>query len=138
MATDKDFIECKDWSLFHEPRPTIMPLLIWAVVVAIAIGSALYAAKVIAAPVYKGTGDNNQPVMLRLSQEPCTDAKMQAIVSERVRPEMRARLKTAVLTWGGRTWASCWLVHDGIVYSIDEEGAPLQPIPMSRFVDDSV
>lgn len=39
MASDKDFIECKDWSLFHGARKTITPY--WALIIAVLCGLAL-------------------------------------------------------------------------------------------------
>ena len=43
------------------------------------------------------------------------------------------KFKKATLTFGGREWESCWIEMDGFVISIDEEGAPLEPIPARLF-----
>jgi hypothetical protein len=39
VASDKDFVECKDWGLFHRQRKTVTPY--WAVIGAVLLGLAL-------------------------------------------------------------------------------------------------
>lgn len=44
-------------------------------------------------------------------------------------------LKAAKLTWAGKTFQSCWFKLNKHVLSIDEDGAPLQPLPLRMFKD---
>lgn len=41
--------------------------------------------------------------------------------------------KNGTLTYEGKNWRSCWIEVDGTVYSVDSEGAPFQPLPVSIF-----
>lgn len=93
---------------------------------------------VLAAPVYRGTGDNGKPTSLTLLDTPCSDAAVLKHIITRIRPDLAVQFKNARLYWDGKEWASCWLEYQGIVYSIDEEGSALQPIPMDAFRDNAV
>lgn len=93
---------------------------------------ALFVVAAHGAPTFRGQGDNG-PIALVLLDDPCKDAK----VLSHIKQEWHSKLRAARLTWGGREWASCWLEMGGLVYSIDEEGAPLQAIPRRAFRDNS-
>lgn len=93
---------------------------------------------IFAAPTFRSTGNNGQPMSLTLLETKCSNAKVLAHIINRIRPELIDQLKNATLYWEGKSWASCWVEVDGVVYSMDEEGAPLQPIPRSAFLDNSV
>jgi len=73
---------------------------------------------------------------LRLSEEPCTHARVRAALYAKLLDDRR--FKAAVLFYAGRDWASCWADVDGVVLSMDEEGAPLQPLPRREFKDDAL
>jgi hypothetical protein len=98
----------------------------------------IYCAVARAAPIFKAEGANGTPAALRLTAAPCTDAKVLEALREKVSPLLAGKFRAAVLSWDGRIWASCWIDLGGVVYSIDEEGAPFQPIPLELFRDDSV
>lgn len=79
------------------------------------------------------TGD----VKLERHQAACDDADILAHVLRMGGAHVIDKLKKATLTYGGREWRSCWVEIDGYVFSVDEEGAPLQKIPASAFKDKS-
>ena len=83
----------------------------------------------------EGGGDK---IALKLLETRCSDATVLKHLLSKSRPELLDKFKDARLTWGGKEWASCWIEFDGMVYSMDEEGSPLQPIPREMFVDDTV
>ena len=91
-----------------------------------------------AGPVFRSHAPDGRPAALRLFNEPCVNEKVQAFLTVQVRPEFAVQFQRAVLTWAGKDWASCWMEWRGMVYSVDEEGVPFQPIPRSVFKDDSV
>lgn len=103
-----------------------------------------------AALSYFNKGGDGQRAGLRLSDAPCTNEKVLAALKAKVPERFHARFKAAVLTWDGRQWHSCWVrieVQEANgeetphIWSIDEEGAPLDPpngIPLRLFRDDSV
>ena len=87
-----------------------------------------------AAEVFRAE-DGAQSVTLRLHDKPCENPKVVA----HVQPSWLHVLKAATLTWtDGKDYASCWLDADGLVYSIDEGGDPLQPIPRAAFKEESI
>lgn len=93
---------------------------------------------VAAAPTFKTEGANNKPMALTLLATPCKNKDVLRHIADKVRPDLQAKFMAARLLWDGKVWASCWIVMGGIVFSIDEEGSPLQPIPIELFKDDSV
>lgn len=95
-------------------------------------------APALAAEIFKSVGTNGQPMSLTLKDTPCSDVVVLKHLAGNVRPEFLDKFKNARLYWAGKEWASCWLELDGVVYSLDEEGTPLQPIPRSAFRDDAV
>lgn len=94
-----------------------------------------------AAPLFKNTGFDGQPISLRLLDTPCTHPKVKAHLEANVKAEFVSQFKSAVLYYGGKNWASCWIEYQGMVLSYDEEGAPFNPpmgIPLELFKDDAV
>lgn len=94
-----------------------------------------------AAPLFKNVGNDGRPMSLRLLDAPCTNSKVVTHLIANVKPEFISQFKSAVLHYGGRDWASCWIEYQGFVLSYDEEGAPFAPptgIPMELFKEDSV
>jgi hypothetical protein len=116
--------------------------IVGAILFAIVLfGPLLYAVKLYAAPLFKNTGNDGQPVSLRLLDTPCTDPKVSAHLKANVKEEFIPKFKSAVLYYGGKHWASCWVEFNGFVYSYDEEGAPFNPptgIPRALFQEDTV
>lgn len=88
--------------------------------------------------VFKNDRGDGKRMALRLYQTPCADAEVIKNLIPKVSPEWLLKFKTERLTWDGKDWESCWLEVNGVVYSIDSEGAQLQPIPKSLFVDEMV
>ena len=88
--------------------------------------------------VFRAEGKNGHPAALRIFQSPCEDAQVLAHLIRRGAAEMVQGFKKAVLTWDGKDWSSCWIEVDGIVFSLDEENSPFQPVPRAMFKDDSV
>ena len=88
--------------------------------------------------VFRGEHANSGKSMsLRLYFEPCESAAVLKFLLRRVAASVAGEFQRAVLHWEGRPWESCWIEIAGIVYSIDEEGAALQPVRRSLFVDES-
>lgn len=112
--------------------------LVGAVLLGLAsAGLLLYAASAHAAPVFRGQSNDGKVMSLRLLNEPCAE-KVKMHLAVRVPAAFMEKFKAARLTFGGRDWDSCWVEHDGYVFSIDEEGAPLQPIPRTAFREESI
>jgi hypothetical protein len=110
----------------------------WVFIAAAALGVlalSFFAGRATAAEVFKAENEQG-PVVLRLSKEPCTDKKMLDVLYERILDDRR--FKAAVLTYGGKDWKSCWVEVDGAVLSIDEEGAPFQPVPRQMFREEGI
>ena len=85
-----------------------------------------------AADVFNNGRSGDELVVLKLTQNPCTDQKVLAHLV----PQYHAELRAAVLTYRGKQWSSCYIERGGYVHSIDEEGAPLQPIPRRAFLSE--
>lgn len=120
-------------------RMVILPWAIWATVIGITLGAALYPVIARAAEVFRSTDDRGGPMVLKLYKEKCENAAVNsALLQMQIAPQFLFLFKRATLFYWGREWASCWLEHDGRVLSIDEQGSPLQPIPRSMFKDDTV
>jgi len=99
-------------------------LLVVALFALLALGFSVFASEVFTAK------DGKESVTLRLYDKPCTNPKVVALVQ----PSRLPLLKAATLTWtDGKDYASCWVDLNGTVYSIDEGGDPLQPIPRELF-----
>ena len=96
--------------------------------------------------VFKHEDRNGYPMALRLYQSPCLDDKVMGRLIRMVKPDMIEKFQTAVLTWQGKEYASCWIEilqdkedpRSGLIFSVDETGETLQPIPASEFVDDTI
>lgn len=99
---------------------------------------ALWTPKSMAAPTFRGAGDNGQPVALVLHQGECVSPKVLAVIAAKINPAFHAGWRKAVLTYGGKDWESCWFLIGGVVYSLDEEGAQFVPIPRSQFRDSTI
>ena len=91
-----------------------------------------------AAPVFKGRASDGSQVALTLYETPCKHKEVLKYINENVQPSLRDKFLEAKLFWQGKEWSSCWIVMGGIVYSVDEEGAPLQPIPMEAFREQAI
>lgn len=103
--------------------------------------AATWPTKANAAPLFKNIGNDGRPVSLRLLDTPCTHPKVKAHLEANVKDEFIPKFKSAVLHYGGKDWASCWIEYQGFVLSYDEEGAPFAPptgIPLEMFKEDSV
>lgn len=88
------------------------------------------------AEVYRGIDNQGGPAVLTLQEQPCTNAKVLAKLYEQFLDDRR--FKASTLLYHGKEWASCWVERRGTVHSMDEEGAPFQPIPRRLFRDESV
>lgn len=111
-------------------------LIAWLVVVVAGAGGLAYCARAGAAEVFRGFDRQGGVAALKLQEEPCTNKAVMEQLRKRAL-DVR-RFKAAVLTYGGRDWASCWIDLDDTVLSIDEEGAPFQPVPRHLFKDNSI
>lgn len=125
------------------PRLTVLPFLLWALLVGLAIAGVFYASKLYAALNYRAPGANGQVAGLRLSEAPCSYEK----VLKHIKEQFHSRFKAAILTWNGRDWQSCYTEFDApneagkvetFIFSIDEEGAPFNPVPKRMFREDSI
>ena|SRR3990167_1260323 len=97
---------------------------------------AFWPSKAQAAEVFRDKDDRGGPAVLKLSDKPCTNAKVRAHLFDKLLDDRR--FKAATLFYWGREWAACWVDRNGIVHSMDEQGAPLQPVPRTAFKDDAV
>ncbi len=117
-----------------EDRQRLRPLSI--VLAVMCILGLVYAAKeAYGAPMFKS---DDGSVALKLLDTKCSDAKVLAFIAERVQPQYLGKFKDAVLTYGGKQWKSCWIEHQGHIFSIDEEGSPMQPIPVAYFHENTI
>jgi hypothetical protein len=120
----------------RQERATLAQRVIAALGVVCLIVLVGLATNAYAAPVFKSE-HGGHPVVLKLLETPCKP-KVMAHIQRKIRPEFHADMRAAKLTYGGADWDSCWIAVDGHVYSIDEEGAPLQPIPLRAFNEEGV
>lgn len=119
----------------RKQREKLRKLVFVAVTVLATLALAFFAGRATASDVFKS--ENAQgPVVLRLSESPCTDKKVRAALYAKILDDRR--FKAATLTYAGKDWRSCYVEVDGNVLSIDEEGAPFQPVPRHLFKDDSI
>ena len=91
-----------------------------------------------AAPVLKTQDRSGGAVSLTLLETQCSNAVVLKHLLGQVKPELLNKFKDARLLWEGKVWASCWIEIGGMVYSMDAEGVPLQPLPRSAFREGSV
>lgn len=105
---------------------------------AFAVALFIVAPMAMSAPTFKYTPRSGHEIVLRLLDSRCSNAAVLKHLLVRVPPDYLDRFKDARLRYEGKDWASCWFELDGMVYSIDEEGAPLQPIPRDLFRDGTV
>lgn len=70
----------------------------------------------------------------RRLKEPCTDARILPHITESARPNFKA----GILQHNGKFYASCWVEFNGMVFSVDEKGDLLQPLPAGQFRDDTI
>jgi hypothetical protein len=91
--------------------------------------------------VFRATHDDGSPVALRIfTAKPCTDDRVLMFLDKKygAPPDLLPHFKASILTWQGKDWASCWIEQQGYVVSVDEEGAPFQPVRMSRMKDEAL
>ena len=91
--------------------------------------------------VFRATHRDGSPVVFRaFTAKPCTDARILGFLEHKfgAPPELLTRFKAAILIWEGRDWASCWIEQQGYAVSVDEEGAPFEPIPMTKMKDEAL
>lgn len=105
-----------------------------SVVLALVIGAGIVTCH--ASEIYRDRHEDGSPVAYRLTDKPCTDKKVRAYLYMRLLDDRRFR--AGILTWKGKDWASCWIEIRGTVHSIDEEGAPFQPVLRKLFKDESI
>ena len=75
---------------------------------------------------------------LILYDTPCSDPDILAHIVAAGGGRYLEQFKQATLIYRGVTLKSCWLEKDGLVYSIDETGDRLQPLPKSSFRESSI
>ena len=118
-----------------EDRRKLRPWVQGAIGAGCAIALFIAAFNAIGAPMFKSSDGS---VALKLKETPCSDEKVLFFLAQKVQPEFLGKFKDATLTYGGREWKSCWIEHQGHIFSIDEEGAPMQPIPLQYFRENSI
>lgn len=111
-------------------------LFAWLIFIALAGVGIVKCAQ--AAPTFNAFGMDGNPAALELRQTPCENAAVVKHLREKVKPEYISSFRAAVLTWGGKQWASCWIERDGVIFSIDEEGSYFQPTPRRFFRDNAI
>jgi hypothetical protein len=91
--------------------------------------------------VFRGTHQDGSQVALRIfTAKPCTDDRVLMFLDKKygAPPDLLPHFKASILTWQGKDWASCWIEQQGYVVSVDEEGAPFQPVRMSKMKDEGI
>ena len=88
--------------------------------------------------VFKAEGQDGRPMSIRIYDRPCVNASVIKALVVTVKPEFLDKFRAAKLHWHGKDYEACWLEYGGMVYAIDEEGAPLQPLPKSVFGEDGI
>lgn len=139
MASDKDFIECKDWSLFHaDPVERDRRFFYWlrlaewtALAACILFVIGLFLPKPAHADSQVSAPDGT--VVYVRHDAKCDDADIVAHLTRMGAGERVGEFKKGTLTYGGRKWRSCWIEYQEHVVSVDEEGSPLQPLPVRLF-----
>lgn len=112
---------------------------IWMVFISTGIlGVGAWIIEANAAEVFKADMQNGQKMSLTLKETQCSDADVLKHLLARVRPELLNQFKDATLRWEGKDWASCWIDVQGMVYSMDAEGSPLQPLPREMFRESTI
>jgi len=111
--------------------------LVWGAFALLALVFIL-APVVLALEVFKSEGRDGQPMSLTLLETRCGDAAILKHLLTRVNAATLEKFKDARLFYGGKEYASCWVEWDGVVFSIDDTGETLQPIPRSSFKDGAV
>lgn len=113
-------------------RQRLRLMVLWILFGAFIAACAVYGIKKARADEY---ASQRGEVKLVRHQAPCDDADIGAHILRLGGGELLGQFKKATLTYGGREWRSCWVEVHGMVYSVDEEGEPLQAIPASMFKD---
>ncbi len=124
-----------------DPQPRIMrvALAMWTLLIAaMVIGCLAWTIEANAAEVFATEDRTDQAMSLTLLETKCSNEVIRVLLAARIKPELVAAFKDSRLLWQGKEYASCWLDHEGVVYSIDELGEPLQPIPREYFKDKSI
>lgn len=119
-------------SLREQQRKTVAPYSLLAILLGLALAGALWSGRVYGDSFRSPRGE----VVLVRHQEPCDDAAILLHLQRGGLGRIAHQFKRATLTYGGRDWKSCWIEVGEWVYSVDEEGSPLERIPVDRFKDD--
>jgi len=75
---------------------------------------------------------------LTLHSSPCEDSAILAHIVATGGGHLLDRFKKATLVYRGQVFKSCWIEDSGWVYSIDETGDRLPPIPRLDFKDKTI
>lgn len=124
MATDSEWFEGKR---YH--RKTCLPISFWIGVIALT-GCFLYGAKAFADTSFQAK-DGSVKYVRHSAQ--CEDADILKYLLAMGAGHLIDQFKKGTLTYGGREWRSCWIEMQETVFSVDEEGSPLEPIPATLF-----
>lgn len=111
------------------PNLTLLPWLIWGVIIGLIIAALFYSARLHADEARAADGS----VAYVRHDAPCDDADINAHIIRLGAGQMLSQFKKGTLTYGGRDWRSCWIEVQEFVYSVDEEGAPFEAIPARIF-----
>lgn len=140
--SDTDWFEgcTEELNIMHDDDPKSTR---WGVKLVLALLAFILAGAVAsrceAAEIFRSTDDRGGQMTLRLYEDKCANESVNAhLVRLKVAPEYIAQFKRAMLFYWGREWASCWFEQDGRIYSVDEHGDPLQPIPRRLFQQEGV
>ena len=113
------------------PRPALIHVALFATLV-------LISATASAAPIFKSDVPGQSFESLTLLDTPCSNDTVKAFIALKVPPELHGQFKDAILMWGSKPFASCYLEFEGYILSIDEEGIPLQPVPRNKFRESTI
>lgn len=123
METGKE----KEWDDFgHLPNLTMLPWLVWALVIVLAIGGALYAGRAVAEPIARASVNNGQVVILVHSE----DCALTNVVSNLP--------KRATWNEGGKVYEGCVGIQSqagvAMFYFADDKTVAIVPLQMFQRV----
>jgi hypothetical protein len=86
-----------------------------------------------AGPVVFESTDSGKDIRITLLESACHN-KTILEYGRSAFPQLLSKLLAGTILWtDGKTYELCYVIQGGIVYAIDEELAPIQPVPHEAF-----
>lgn len=135
---ETNWFENKSVEEKHE-RDYLRRILMGSLLAVFFCWAVIYAVASHAAPELVAVDRNDRPMKLTLLTGPCPESVRKWF--DRIHPALHSGMRAAKLLYGGKVWDSCWIELQGHVFSIDEEGVPLQGgqgIPRAMFRESTI